>query len=81
MRDEVGEEIDMGHRSYTKEFQTYPEGSGRVGSVPVEEVTIELLHCNEHSDSNVGDRLKEARLEAEDFKRLLQRFMLELMVV
>lgn len=77
MRDEVGEESDKGHRSYAKEFQTYPEGNARVGSVPVEEVTIELLHCNEHT----GDRLKVARLEAEDFKRLLQRFRLEPMVV
>lgn len=54
MRDKVGEVINKGHRSYAKEFQTYPEGNRRVGSVPVEEVTIKLLHCNEHSDSNVG---------------------------
>lgn len=41
MRDEVGE-VDKGHRSYAKEFQTYPEGNRTVGSVPVEEVTTKF---------------------------------------
>ena len=59
MRDEVEEGNDKGHRFYAKEFRFCSEDNGRVGSVrlegvAMEEVTMKLLHCKEHSDNHVG---------------------------